>query len=412
MTKRIAILHYASPPTIGGVESVIEHQARGLADQGYAVRVITGSGKPFDPRVENVLHPLFGSTHPDVLAVKSELDRGQVSPAFYILVERLATALREALSGYDVCIAHNIPTMHKNLPLTAALAQIAASDILDVIAWPHDLAWTNAQYQPELYEGFPWDLLRQAWGGVKYVTVSEMRRAELAALLDVPAESITVIGGGIDPARFFRWRDDFVALVTRLNLLDADGIFLLPARLTRRKNIALALHVLAAIRTQSGCDFRLIVTGPPGPHNPSNPGYLGELLDLRRELKLQECAHFLYELGANGEPFIPDDETVASLYQVSDALFFPSTQEGFGIPILEAGLAGIPIFCADIPPLRATGQADVTYFDPVNDSPDHIASRALATLESNSAARLRRRMRQSFRWDALIRDQLVPLLEA
>jgi mannosylglucosylglycerate synthase len=231
-------------------------------------------------------------------------------------------------------------------------------------------------------------------------------------LLDMPAESITVIGGGIDPARFFRWRDDFVALVTRLNLLDADGIFLLPARLTRRKNIALALHVLAAIRTQSGCDFRLIVTGPPGPHNPSNPGYLGELLDLRRELNLQEAAHFLYELGANGEPFIPDDETVASLYQVSDALFFPSTQEGFGIPILEAGLAGIPIFCADIPPLRATGQADVTYFDPVNDSPDHIATRVLTNLESNPAARLRRRMRQSFRWDALIRDQLVPLLEA
>jgi glycosyltransferase involved in cell wall biosynthesis len=242
--------------------------------------------------------------------------------------------------------------------------------------------------------------------------VSESRRLELADLLGIPSESIDVIPPGVDPARFLRWTPAADKVVNQLKLLDADGLLLLPARLTRRKNISLALHVLAAIREQSACDFRLIVTGPPGPHNPTNPGYLGELLDLRRQLHLEDAAHFLYELGTSDVPFIPDDDTIADLYRLADALFFPSAQEGFGIPILEAGLAGLPIFCADIPPFRATGEDDVTYFDPVNEPAETIASRVLTALQANSTYRLRGRVRRAYRWDVLIHEKIVPLLEA
>jgi glycosyltransferase involved in cell wall biosynthesis len=102
---------------------------------------------------------------------------------------------------------------------------------------------------------------------------------------------------------------------------------------------------------------------------------------------------------------------MAALYQLADALFFPSLEEGFGIPILEAGLMRLPIFCADIPPLRSTGQTDVVYFDPVHDSPDQIAARILDTLAGASTYRLAHRVRKQYRWDRLIADQIVPLLE-
>src|SRR5262249_8609058 len=152
------------------------------------------------------------------------------------------------------------------------------------------------------------------------------------------------------------WTAETERLVNLLGLMDADGLLLLPARLTRRKNIALALRILAALREQSGRDFRLIVTGPPGPHNPKNRGYLDELIDLQDELGLENAAHFLYVYGeAEDSPLVPDDDMLANFYQMADALLFPSTQEGFGIPVLEAGLVGIPAFCADIPPLRETG---------------------------------------------------------
>jgi glycosyltransferase involved in cell wall biosynthesis len=345
---------------------MIGHQARGLAALGYRVRVVSGKGTRFHENIETFIDPLLGSAHPDILEVKRELDAGSVTSAFEVLTHRIVDVLRNALAECEVCIAHNVLSLNKNLAFTAALARLHQEGQLHLLAWCSDLAWTNPQYLPELHDGYPWTLLRQPWSGARYVTISDSRRIELAALLQVPSEAIAVITPGISPDEFFRWTPATTRLVDQLGLLEADGLLLLPARLTRRKNIALALRVLAALRHQSEQDFRLIVTGPPGPHNPANPGYLGELLELRHTLGLNDAAHFLYAYGDSPDhPLVPDDDTIADLYRMVDALFFPSTQEGFGIPILEAGLVGLPIFCADIPPLRGTAQQDAVYFDPI-----------------------------------------------
>ncbi len=44
-----------------------------------------------------------------------------------------------------------------------------------------------------------------------------------------------------------------------------------------------------------------------------------------------------------------------ALYQGCDALVFPSLYEGFGLPVLEAMLAGVPVITADIPACREIG---------------------------------------------------------
>ncbi|NJL55385.1 glycosyltransferase [bacterium] len=407
----VGILHYAGPPGIGGVEVTMYHHARGLAALGYTVRVISGHGQDFDARIHTVVEPLLNSTHPDVLAAKRSLDQGQIPPNFDALVERMVTALDGALAGCTVCIAHNVPTLNKNLPLSVALAQYVVSHPTRLLAWCHDLAWTNPQYLPELHDGYPWDVLREPWPDATYVTVSEPRRHEVAQLLGIPSESVVVAVPGVDPAEFYHWTPTTAYITETLNLLDADGLLLLPARLTRRKNVAFGLRVLKALRQISGRDFRLIVTGPPGPHNPTNPGYLGELLALRDELHLNESAHFLYALGEGSEPLVPDNSTIANLYHMADALFFPSLQEGFGIPVVEAGFAGLPVFCADIPPFHSTGQSDVHYFDPRSENIAHIAGQILDALETDKGYRLRVRMRQQYRWSSLIRDVVVPLVE-
>ncbi len=410
--KQIAIMHYASPPGIGGVEVTIAHQARILADIGYAVRVVSGVGGDFDPQVKSIINPLLSSSHPEVLAVQAELAKGQVTDAYHALVGQINDVLRTMLDGVDVCIAHNVPTLHKNLPLTTALADYVASTSTRLVAYCHDLAWTNPQYQAELHEGEPWDKLRQAWPDVRYATISTMRQQELAELLGVSPASISIVTGGVDPAQFLRWTPTAGYLVKKLGLMDADGILLLPARLTRRKNIELGLRVLAAVREQSGADFRLLVTGPPGPHNPSNHAYLSQLLQLREELGLDAAAHFLYREGTDPQtPLELDDDTIADCYQLADALCFPSTQEGFGIPVLEAGLSGIPVFCSDLPPLRQSGGDEAIYFDPLRDSPEQIAAQIVATLNASSTYRLRVRVRQQYRWETIIQKSLIPLIE-
>jgi glycosyltransferase involved in cell wall biosynthesis len=241
-----------------------------------------------------------------------------------------------------------------------------------------------------------------------------MRRDELARALSLPIDPIAVVPPGVDMCQQMFLTEHSRRLVRTLNLMDADGILLLPARITRRKNIELGLRVLAELRMQSNRDFRLVVTGPPGPHNPANSGYLSELLQLRTDLGLQHAAHFLYEHGESGEmgsqPFVPDDATMANFYTLADALFFPSTQEGFGIPILEAGLANMPVFCADLPPFRATALDYASYFDGDKDPPSNIAARVLTGLDRLDSFALRVRVRKHFRWEAIIEKQLMPLL--
>lgn len=410
--KQIAIMHYASPPGIGGVEVTIAHQARTLVENGYAVRVISGDGGTFHPQIETCIDPILSSSHPDVLRVQAELAQGQITPAYDALVARIKKVLQTALKNVDVCVAHNIVTLHKNLALTAALKQYVDETSLHLVAYCHDLAWTNPQYQTELHAGEPWELLRQAWAGVDYATISTMRQQEIADLLGIPAETITIVTGGIDPAQFLRWTETTRRLVKKLNLMDADGILLLPARLTRRKNIELALQIMAVLRKQSGADFRLIVTGPPGPHNPTNKSYLDKLLEQRSLLHLENAVHFLYQEGEDAHtPLLVDDDTIADCYRLADALLFPSTQEGFGIPILEAGLCGIPIFCSDLPPLRQTGGEEAIYFNPQQDSPQQIAQQIMSVLNASSSFRLRVRVRQQYRWETIIQKSLIPLLE-
>ncbi len=104
----------------------------------------------------------------------------------------------------------------------------------------------------------------------------------------------------------------------------------------------------------------LLVTGPEGPHNPANAAYRKKLLALRNELNLQNAAHFLADVTPE---FMPD-AVIADFYRLADALLFPSREEGFGIPIIEAAFSSMPVFCADIPVLRELGGEDVSYFDP------------------------------------------------
>ena len=294
---KIDLLHYSSPPVVGGVESVLAHHARLMADAGHGVRVLAGRGAAFDDRIPFVHIPLADSRHPDVLAVKAELDQGRLPGEFEGLTALLTSQLKEITAGTGVLIAHNVCSLNKNLPLTAALHRLQQlRPELHLILWHHDLAWTTPRYRPELHDGYPWDLLRSDWPRATQVVVSELRRKELSSLLGVGRERVQVVPNGLDLQRFLKLDAHTVQLITRLDLLSAAPLLLLPVRITPRKNIELALRVLAALRLNFP-QAALIVTGPLGPHNPANASYYEKLLSLRQELGLNASAHLLAELS-------------------------------------------------------------------------------------------------------------------
>jgi glycosyltransferase involved in cell wall biosynthesis len=217
-------------------------------------------------------------------------------------------------------------------------------------------------------------------------------------------DEIAVIPNGVDVQAFHKFEQQTRNYLNQLDLLNASPLLLLPVRITPRKNIELALRVCASLLEQFP-DTKLVVTGPLGPHNPANINYFEMLTALRAELHLQNVVYFLAELTDN---YLPD-EVIYDFYHLADALFMPSREEGFGIPVLEAGLAGMPVFCSDIPPLRSLGSTNATYFSPDAD-PVELANRIVNQLSFDSAFRMRTRVRRQFSWEGIYAREIAPLL--
>jgi glycosyltransferase involved in cell wall biosynthesis len=158
---------------------------------------------------------------------------------------------------------------------------------------------------------------------------------------------------------------------------------------------------------------RLVITGPPGPHNPANAAYLAELQQLRHATGAPESIIFLYERysDAQGQPLPVSDAMVADLYRLADGLLFPSRYEGFGIPMLEAGLVGLPIFCSAIPPLQASA-GDAAHYFALDANPAAIARTIAETLRSEPRTRLRQHIRTTATWAVRYQRDVAPLIDA
>ena len=71
-------------------------------------------------------------------------------------------------------------------------------------------------------------------------------------------------------------------------------------------------------------------------------------------------------------------EDLYELFRRARGFIYPSTFEGFGMPVSEAMAAGVPVACSDIPPLREVGGSTVHYFDPLSDAGIREALQLLA----------------------------------
>ena len=375
--------------------------ARGLRDAGADVAIVAGRGRlPAALRgVRLVRVPEIDSKHRAVLAMCAALARGEIPRSYATLRDRIERALRPHVDAADRVVVHNALTLHKNHALAAAIARLAATRPGKFVAWTHDLGWTDAQYDGELHDGEPWDRFRRPIRNVRYVAVSSERRDEMCGLLGLRQSKVSVVVNGVDVPAVLGLSPAGAGLAERLGLYDADPLLLLPARLTRRKRIEAAIAALAALRA-GGANAALVVTGSPGAHNIGNRRYLSEL---RQQAIGVTGAHLLYALGVR-----PSYRVVSDLFALSDVLVLPTGNEGFGIPVVEAGLHRLPIVCTDLPALRGLAGADATYLRPDADGAT-IARAILDRLASDPEARLRSRAKR-LAWPRVLRERVVPVI--
>jgi mannosylglucosylglycerate synthase len=406
--SRTAIVHYSSPPVVGGVEAVIAAHAREFVRAGLAVDVISGSGdqKSLPEGVGFHCIPEMDSQHPEIERLSAELAAGKVPAGFEGMVTKLEKALSPLLGYYQTVIFHNVFTKHFNMPLTAAIWNlIEQGPGWASIAWCHDLSWTSAHSRPQLHPGAPWDLLRRYDPRVKYVTISAERQRDLASMLDCPPDEVQVIYNGVDADALVGMTDEDRRLDEAFELGQSDLVLLMPVRITQAKNIELACRVVAAIK--GGVErVRLLVTGPPDPHSPDSMAYYRSLIQLRDELGLKQEVRFVYELEGGLQI---DAQAVSGLYRLADMVFMPSHREGFGMPVLEAGLAGLPVFSTPIPASVEIGGQAVHLFRE-DAPPEEIAGQIMAWAAADPVHRLKADVRRHYTWQAIFAEHIRPLI--
>src|SRR5580658_8546725 len=97
-------------------------------------------------------------------------------------------------------------------------------------------------------------------------------------------------------------------------------------------------------------------------------------------------------------------EQLYELYRGALGFIYPSTFEGFGMPVLEAMAAGVPVACSDIPPLREIARSTVHFFDPASDREIRDALLLLASGKIPTEAA--RRRAADFSWEKTARATL------
>lgn len=134
-----------------------------------------------------------------------------------------------------------------------------------------------------------------------------------------------------------------------------------------RKNLPRLLEAFAQARAD-GLRTRLVLAGRFG-HGAGR---------IRRRIRRADLAPHVTVVER------PDDATVDALYAGARALVFPSLEEGFGLPVLEAMQAGVPVLCSEhgAPAEVASGAALLA---PATDT--EALARALRRIATDEALR-------------------------
>ncbi len=216
---------------------------------------------------------------------------------------------------------------------------------------------------------------------------SKATHADLLRFYSVPAGRVRTVPLGVDPQFFEVGRERS----------RPEPYILCASTLHPHKNIGPLIRAYAEFR-RARPEFRLVITGVRGFHTAAVEALVEEL-DLGDAVRL---AGWLAR------------EDLYRVFRDAWAFVYPSTFEGFGLPVLEALAAAIPTACSSIEPLASLAADAALQFDPG----DHKAMlEAINRVVSDDALRTRLsaagpRRAAEFSWCKTAEATLAALREA
>ncbi len=208
------------------------------------------------------------------------------------------------------------------------------------------------------------------------VCISEYTASETRRLLHVPPEKIAVTPLGVDPV--FRQPPPEAEVQATLNRLRLPrGAVLYVGSEERRKNlVSLVMAYLSLARRRD--EVPPLVLAGPGSSWAQGGDRVGP------------------QIRATG--YLPGDD-VRALMAASAVLVLPSLEEGFGLPVVEAMAAGLPVVCSRGSALEEVAGDAATLVDPADVNGLTQAIERLLDDPAEAEAHRRRGLQRSLRFD-------------
>lgn len=202
----------------------------------------------------------------------------------------------------------------------------------------------------------------------RILAVSECTKRDIVRYFGTDPDKIDVIYQGCEPKYAENPGPSATTAVRRRYGLPEDFL-LFVGSIEERKNLGIAVEALACLR-ETHPALHLVAVGKRTP-------YTARVEARAAALGLQDRLHCLH-----GVP----DEDLRALYHAARIFIYPSRYEGFGIPIVEAIHAGLPVIAATGSCLEEAGGPACRYIGP-DDAP--AWAEAIAGLLSDADARAR-----------------------
>jgi glycosyltransferase involved in cell wall biosynthesis len=219
------------------------------------------------------------------------------------------------------------------------------------------------------------------------LTGTQAAADELSELAGLPASRCRVVPYGVDVPSRPPPAGEVRQVLSRYGL-EAKRYVLWVGTIEPRKGVGTLVAAMAVLARQDppGQRAALALAGPPG--------WLDHaLVDDGDAAVLGPDLHRLGWLG---------DADLAALYAGAAVFAFPSRHEGFGLPVLEAMAAGVPVVASDIPALREVAGDDAVLVPPGDVEAWAAALDRLLTSPAGGHARVEagRRRAARFSWRA------------
>lgn len=215
----------------------------------------------------------------------------------------------------------------------------------------HDL---NFEHNPNDVPGWPGKFLRKyfpkyARKARRIATVSEYSANDIAETYGLSRDKIDVVYNGVDD----RFKPAGLAQAKSVRNIESanDPYFLYVGSINPRKNIARMLQAFDQFRLRNQqCSHKMILAG-------AKMIWTDEMDSAYQKMKFKDQVIFKGSVS---------DTELADLLGAAEALLYVSYYEGFGIPVIEAFQAGIPVVCSNVTSLPEVAGDAAILVDPLD----------------------------------------------